>query len=681
MSNPKVDIINAAFRVSDFIREAPKVKPLLSRDNMDNPGEFEGIVLSRGGRRFGDESDDEALLEGESSNKRGRKRRALWARMADAPYPVSHMLMLGGNGLLVSAAAIALGFLYRWNTLSAVSAALPCHMFALSFFVSEVEDGASQLVRLGLGFCGFYVAILVIACYSLTREFIGLIAAFLLLVASFWYVELCVKARGWHSWFQGLINLWNWFRGGCPLAGIRKPEPLEDIVVLGDEPAATAVTAFMTPEERHPGCVFKPPSIGMRVKHIGQCLQVLSEKGNPMGPWEEGIIQKKTARQLRKWLVRNGKKTDEDFKKWSKFPHGEIIYIGFVSGAMHAQVEWQDESVAQGHKKPAGYYQYGENGFYELVEYQDASAGPGAGLFDDQTQMHSGGSQALAIKTFLAYFARRFCAWLWYWIIFFAYFGMLYILEYSLASYSVYQAMGNAYPPRGKFYNVRPGNAYKIHIYCKGGTKAPWDGRPPVIMEAMEGIGSGVYLSRLQDQIAEYGVCCVYDRLGFGYSSDDEDSEAWADRSPSQIVSQLHFALTIGVDDTVSSARLLLVLSLVRLLVTASEALWLTLCLLLCSSYQPLQNPVSFEKPYIGTNGENLTEHVRVAPPYVLLAHSAGALYARKFAHDYPELVAGMVLVDPLPAEKLGNDYIMSQQQKLLSPLMMQLCQRFLQVW
>ena len=41
-----------------------------------------------------------------------------------------------------------------------------------------------------------------------------------------------------------------------------------------------------------------------------------------------------------------------------------------------------------------------------------------------------------------------------------------------------------------------------------------WDGRPPVLMEAMEGIGQGVYLSRLQDKIAEYGVCCVYDRLG-----------------------------------------------------------------------------------------------------------------------------------------------------------------------
>ena len=36
-----------------------------------------------------------------------------------------------------------------------------------------------------------------------------------------------------------------------------------------------------------------------------------------------------------------------------------------------------------------------------------------------------------------------------YWIIFFAYFGMLYVFEYSVASYSVYQAMGNAYPARG----------------------------------------------------------------------------------------------------------------------------------------------------------------------------------------------------------------------------------------
>ena len=73
-----------------------------------------------------------------------------------------------------------------------------------------------------------------------------------------------------------------------------------------------------------------------------------------------------------------------------------------------------------------------------------------------------------------------------------------------------------------------------------------------------------------------------------------------------QIAKELRYALTIGLDDTTN------------------------------------QNPLSFEKPYIGVNGENLTQYIRVEPPFVVLAHSAGALYARQFAHDYPELVAGI---------------------------------------
>ncbi len=35
-----------------------------------------------------------------------------------------------------------------------------------------------------------------------------------------------------------------------------------------------------------------------------------------------------------------------------------------------------------------------------------------------------------------------------------------------------------------------------------------------------------------------------------------------------------------------------------------------------------------------------------VEPPYVLVGHSAGGLYARVYAHQYPDEVAGMVLVD-----------------------------------
>jgi pimeloyl-ACP methyl ester carboxylesterase len=35
-----------------------------------------------------------------------------------------------------------------------------------------------------------------------------------------------------------------------------------------------------------------------------------------------------------------------------------------------------------------------------------------------------------------------------------------------------------------------------------------------------------------------------------------------------------------------------------------------------------------------------------VEPPYVLVGHSAGGLYVRVYAHQYPDEVAGIVLVD-----------------------------------
>lgn len=37
----------------------------------------------------------------------------------------------------------------------------------------------------------------------------------------------------------------------------------------------------------------------------------------------------------------------------------------------------------------------------------------------------------------------------------------------------------------------------------------------------------------------------------------------------------------------------------------------------------------------------------RIRPPYVMVGHSAGGLYVRRFADLYPRQVAGMVLVDP----------------------------------
>jgi pimeloyl-ACP methyl ester carboxylesterase len=38
---------------------------------------------------------------------------------------------------------------------------------------------------------------------------------------------------------------------------------------------------------------------------------------------------------------------------------------------------------------------------------------------------------------------------------------------------------------------------------------------------------------------------------------------------------------------------------------------------------------------------------LQIAPPYVLVGHSAGGLYVRVFAHLYPQEIAGLILVDP----------------------------------
>lgn len=42
---------------------------------------------------------------------------------------------------------------------------------------------------------------------------------------------------------------------------------------------------------------------------------------------------------------------------------------------------------------------------------------------------------------------------------------------------------------------------------------------------------------------------------------------------------------------------------------------------------------------------------VGISPPYVLVGHSAGGLYARVFAGAYPDDVVGLVLLDPAPED------------------------------
>ena len=50
-----------------------------------------------------------------------------------------------------------------------------------------------------------------------------------------------------------------------------------------------------------------------------------------------------------------------------------------------------------------------------------------------------------------------------------------------------------------------------------------------------------------------------------------------------------------------------------------------------------------------------LLRSAEVPPPYVLVGHSAGALYVRQFALLYPDAVAGMVLVDPTHEQLLAR--------------------------
>lgn len=152
----------------------------------------------------------------------------------------------------------------------------------------------------------------------------------------------------------------------------------------------------------------------MKVRHIGSCFAKLSPKGNPMGPWEEGIIHKKTARQLRKWLMRNGHKTEADFKKWADLPRAiappvlsalvclEILTCRIVlpageieyQGPLGTSVRWQNNGI--------DYYETGENGTcYELVLYEQEQVDAEAEKYKDGARIHSGGSKRVMVQTFL----------------------------------------------------------------------------------------------------------------------------------------------------------------------------------------------------------------------------------------------------------------------------------------
>jgi pimeloyl-ACP methyl ester carboxylesterase len=65
--------------------------------------------------------------------------------------------------------------------------------------------------------------------------------------------------------------------------------------------------------------------------------------------------------------------------------------------------------------------------------------------------------------------------------------------------------------------------------------------------------------------------------------------------------------------------------------------------------------PVPQDGAAVATDLHTLLERGHVAGPFVLVGHSSGAQYVRIFAGQYPEEVAGVVLLDGQPAEALES--------------------------
>jgi pimeloyl-ACP methyl ester carboxylesterase len=83
----------------------------------------------------------------------------------------------------------------------------------------------------------------------------------------------------------------------------------------------------------------------------------------------------------------------------------------------------------------------------------------------------------------------------------------------------------------------------------------------------------------------------------------------------------------------------------------------------------PGPNPRSAEQ--IARDLHALLAAKAIAPPYILVGHSAGGLFVRVFAHLYPKEVAGLVLVDPATEEdyeRMQHDKSVEDLQKMGMP-------------
>ena len=79
----------------------------------------------------------------------------------------------------------------------------------------------------------------------------------------------------------------------------------------------------------------------------------------------------------------------------------------------------------------------------------------------------------------------------------------------------------------------------------------------------------------------------------------------------------------------------------------------------------PPDPSISPQKPITAQNVNSkliqLLKRNHIRPPYILVSHSYGALYAGYFARNHPGLIAGMLMIDPVPSDYQYSNQILEK--------------------
>lgn len=267
-----------------------------------------------------------------------------------------------------------------------------------------------------------------------------------------------------------------------------------------------------------------------------------------------------------------------------------------------------------------------------IAKYIDLALNPPAKKRKRRRKKLSTGAKiAAAIDGFKMFLLR------WGWLI-------IYMCIYGILQYTPLQHASNMYAaqtfyqPEGEFYHR--GDGLRNHMVCKGFTDVtvPVDNRPVVILESMEVLGQALGMKNVHESLARVGIVCAYDRAGFGWSPRNFKSS----RTPNVIAKELNTML--------------------------------------------MENSVMVNIP--PREGQLTGNRSRVVPGdagFVLVGHSLGSVYARRFAFLYPKLTAALVMWDAVPSQNIGPDKNEAKLQPsvfksgTVSAFMMDVCAKYLE--